>query len=118
MLPIRCHAPPAMGPHPGNLYPVQRQTTRKATWKLLRAVVFLGGALVLGAAGAAQSASASSVYSVAQPSAGQGGGNGPPSEPSGHRPTSGTTSLLVKVNPNVSVDQVRQLVTDNGGSKR
>src|SRR5438105_7276855 len=99
-------------------YPLQRKTTRKAVWNLLRVVVLLAGVVVLGATGASQDASASTgTRTVAQPSIGQ-SDSAAPSEPSGHRPASGTTSLLVKLNSNFSADQARQLVADNGGAER
>ena len=108
-----------MGPHPGNLYPFQRHTTRKALWKLVRVVVFLVGALVLGAAGAAQSvAGSSTAQGVAEPSGGAGNRSSPPTEPGGHRPAPGTTSVLVKLNTSFSADEARQLVAANGGSER
>ena len=108
-----------MGPHPGDLYPFQRHTTRKALWKLVRVVVFLVGALVLGAAGAAQSvAGSSTAQGVAEPSGGAGNRSSPPTEPGGHRPAPGTTSVLVKLNTSFSADEARQLVAANGGSER
>src|SRR5438270_3865850 len=108
-----------MGPHPGNLYPFQRHTTGKALWKLVRVVVFLVGALVLGAAGAAQSvAGSSTAQGVAEPSGGAGNRSSPPTEPGGHRPAPGTTSVLVKLNTSFSADEARQLVAANGGSER
>src|SRR5437660_3133667 len=108
-----------MGPHPGDLYPFQRHSTRKALWKLVRVVVFLGGALVLGAAGAAQSvAGSSTAQGVAEPSGGAGNRSSPPTEPGGHRPAPGTTSVLVKLNTSFSADEARQLVAANGGSER
>src|SRR3989442_12347760 len=100
-------------------YPFPKPATRKVVWRVLRFVVLLAGALVLGAASASQGASASTVArSVAQPSFGPSGDSASPSEPSGHRPPSGTTSLLVKFNTNFSAAQARQLVTDDGGGQR
>src|SRR2546430_2784157 len=108
------------------MYPQRRvqvaatpQTSRRAAWKLLRLMVVSAGALVLGAAGATQGASATAapqgfMERPVAPFADQ----APPSEPSGHRPSPGTTSLLVKLNTNLSAGEARQLVTDNGGSGR
>src|SRR5207302_8593452 len=118
-VPISCHAPTAMGPHPGNLYPFQRHTTRKALWKLVRVVVFLVGALVLGAAGAAQSvAGSSTAQGVAEPSGGAGNRTSPPTEPGGHRPAPGTPSARARLATSFSADEARQLVAANRGSER
>src|SRR2546429_1309535 len=94
-------------------------TSRRAAWKLLRLMVVSAGALVLGAAGATQGASATAapqgfMERPVAPFADQ----APPSEPSGHRPSPGTTSLLVKLNTNLSAGEARRLVGDNGGSGR
>src|SRR3989442_3057123 len=100
-------------------YPFPKRATRKVVWRVLRFVVLLAGAGVLGAASASQGASASTVArSVAKPTFGPSGDSASPSEPSGHRPPSGTSSLLVKFNTNFSADQARQLVTDDGGRQR
>src|SRR6266568_2154634 len=101
------------------LYPFQRDGTKRTVWKLLRLGVVIVGALAFGAAAAAQGVAANTITrSLAQPSLGPSGDSASPSDPSGHRPASGTTSLLVKLNTNLSADQARQLVTDNGGSER
>src|SRR5690349_4511011 len=97
------------------LYPLHHKAAKQAVWKLLRFGVLLAGILVLGAAVASQGASAST---VAEPSAGQPADPPSPSEPSGHRPASGTTSLLVKLNATLPADQVKQLVNNDGGSER
>src|SRR2546425_6014979 len=100
-------------------YPFPKRATRKVVWRVLRFVVLLAGAGVLGAASASQGASASTVArSVAQPTFGPSGDSASPSEPSGHRPPAGQSSLLVKFNTNFSADQARQLVTDDGGRQR
>src|SRR5207302_229631 len=110
--------------HPQEMRPPRRvhipdqQTSRGAAWKVLRLMVVSAGAVVLGAAVAAQGASASAPQSFTERPVAPFANQAPPSEPTGHRPAAGTTSLLVKLNTNLSADQARQLVTDNGGSER
>ena len=86
---------------------------------LLRFVVVLAGAVAFGASGAAQATSASAASGgFADRAAGPFGEDPSPSEPSGHRPTSGTTSVLVTLNSNLNNDQVQKLVANLGGAER
>src|SRR5438128_7867652 len=95
------------------------RTTKRAVWMLLRFVVVLAGAVAFGASGAAQATSASAASGgFADRAAGPFGEDPSPSEPSGHRPTSGTTSVLVTLNSNLNNDQVQKLVANLGGAER
>src|SRR5439155_24981509 len=117
MLPISCQAPPAMYSQRRVHVAATPQTSRRAVWKLLRLMVVSAAALVLGAAGAAQGASATAApQGFMERSVAPFADQAPPSEPSGHRPSPGTTSPLVKLNTSLSAGEARPLVRDHGRS--
>src|SRR5438093_11631671 len=98
---------------------VREEGARRAVWKLLRLVIVLAAATAVAAGAAAQaSAAGASGQAIVNRPVGDLGQTTPPSEPTGHRPAPGWTSLVIKVDAGLSAASIRQLVADHGGEPR
>src|SRR5205807_10056096 len=96
----------------------KRNAVRTAVWTLARLAVLLGSGLVLAGATAQASAAAAPSQISTQRLADANKDSSPPSEPAGHRPAAGTTSLLVKLASGLTANQQHDLVAAGGGIER